>query len=136
MPQHIVWEPKYSVKIAQFDEQHQQLIEMINRLYDTLDTSDENAAANEVFVALAHYTQTHFTAEEKLFEKHGYPQYLEHKQLHDIFVEKMHQIIKEMLSGKRLSAMEVLTILKDWLTNHILKEDMKYSDFLLSKGIS
>lgn len=132
---HIKWEDRFSVGIPSFDEQHQELIAMINRLYDVLDSYSEEQTANEVLVALASYTQTHFVNEERAFEKYGYPEMAPHKALHDAFVAGLQGIIKDMLVGKALKAGDMLEILKDWLINHILKEDMKYSEFLVAKGV-
>jgi hemerythrin len=41
-----------------------------------------------------------------------------------------------MDTGDFMIGVEVLAFLKDWLTNHIMKSDMAYSDFLVSKGVS
>lgn len=42
---------------------------------------------------------------------------------------------KELLNGKNTLPMEVFNFLKDWLTEHILISDKKYSKYLNSKGV-
>lgn len=129
----IKWNSKFSVGYKVFDEQHIQLIEILNKVESLIkDKTIHNDLLydrlNLLFNELVDYTVYHFETEEKVFDQKNYALADEHKEQHDIFVEK----VKEKLSGFRLGqderkvALEIYNMLLDWLMNHIVGTDQKY----------
>lgn len=55
------------------DTQHKELIEKINKLLDSCETSKEKVVAVKTLDYLADYTEFHFGEEEKLQESINYP---------------------------------------------------------------
>ena len=66
-------------------------------------------------------------------ESHGYPGAEGHKPEHVAFIEQVTGFLGEFAAGKR-TLDELLDILRAWLSGHILKVDMAYSDYLVQKG--
>ena len=129
----IQWNSKFSVGYKIFDEQHIQLIEILNKVESLIkDKSIHNDLLydrlNVLFSELVDYTVYHFETEEKVFDQKNYALAAEHKEQHEIFVEK----VKEELSSFRLGqderkvALEIYNMLLDWLMNHIVGVDKKY----------
>ena len=74
------------------DGQHRELIEKINNLLDSCETSKDKLVAVKTLDYLADYTEFHFGEEEKLQESINYPGVNEHKKEHDKLVEKKRKI--------------------------------------------
>jgi hemerythrin len=131
----ISWNDNFSVGIKEIDAQHQCLIELVNKLHDSMKAGKGNAVLGPVLEDLLKYTQFHFSTEEKYFRKYGYPEYLQHKQQHDDLTQKALELKSNFEKGKLTISIEVMNFLKDWLSSHILGVDKKFGPFLLSKGL-
>lgn len=126
----IVWNDDYSVGLREIDEQHQTIIELINKLYTALAAKDSHASIEAIISELVQYTRTHFAVEESLMRVFGYPGYEEHKAIHDRIIERVHLFQAGFSEGKHRTGMDLLYFLKDWLTQHINEEDKSYSPHL------
>ena len=132
----IEWSDKISVGIQELDEQHKQLVDLINRLFDAMtEGQDKAAVAKEIMNELIQYTIIHFAVEESLFRIFDYPDYDEHCKHHQELRLQAHEINQKVQSGERMITPELLFFLRKWITNHIMVEDKKYSPFLLKKGM-
>jgi len=132
----IEWSEKISVGIQEIDEQHKQLVELINRLFDAMTTGKEKVqVAKEILNELTQYTIVHFSVEESLFRIFDYPDYEQHCEKHNSLREKVAEINAKVQQGERMITPELLTFLKKWITNHIMVEDKAYSPFFLERGL-
>jgi len=120
-----VWSPKFESGIASVDEQHQRLVEIVNRLGQVLiEGNATEASIAAVFQELATYAQFHFGDEERLMAAAGVSQQhvVEHCLHHRQFVEQLTGMWKGRAS--LANPAEVLHgFLSSWLTFHILDED-------------
>ncbi len=131
----ISWNKLYSVKISKFDEQHKELIRLINELHDAMMQSKTQEVMSNILLRLSDYTIFHFSDEEKLMEEYSYPDYLRHKSSHLELISQVKGIIKKHDDGILINT-EVMHFLKHWLSNHILVEDKEYGSFFNSNGIN
>ncbi len=129
------WSDKYSVNINEIDNQHKKLVDMLNALHDAMKAGKGNEVLGKTLGELIQYVGVHFATEEKLMSTHGYPEYNAHKAEHIKLTQKAVDLQKNFQQGEHVLTMEVLGFLKDWLQNHILGTDKKYSPFLNSKGV-
>lgn len=125
----IDWHNNYSVGYDLFDKQHQQLIEMINNLYSAFLSGEANDKALEVVNEMINYTDYHFKSEEKYFDQYNYPETEKHKEIHKSFVDKSVELKEGLKSGKVTVSYEIMTFLRQWLIDHIMGEDQKYTKF-------
>ena len=133
----ITWDEKYSVGIKSIDLQHQKLIDLINQLNSMMMEGKGEAATVAVIDELIEYTKTHFSTEEHYFQQTFYPDYLEHKKKHDEFIAKVDAFQQDHENGKTISVvLGISKLLWDWLSQHILVVDKKYTDHLKRKGIN
>lgn len=75
----ISWKKVYATGIIALDDEHRQLIDQINRLYEAIRDKQEETALNDSLKMLEYYTLTHFQHEENLMMEYGFPGLEEHK---------------------------------------------------------
>lgn len=131
----IRWKEEYSVQVEEIDEQHKKLFSIINRLADAMKIGKGRDVLDAVLTELVAYTEYHFNTEERLFEKHGYPEHEDHKQMHDDLVNKAQDLKAAFDSGNTKISVDVMLLLSNWLNNHILEVDKRYGPYLKGKGV-
>lgn len=129
------WNDSYSVKVAKCDQQHMRLFDIINQLAHAMRMGKGQDVVNQVVTDLLDYTNTHFQDEEALLQKANYPQLEAHQEMHRIFVKKVQSLQSQAQMGKRVNAAQLLSLMRDWLVNHIQKADKRYSAHLNAAGI-
>jgi len=87
----------------------------------------------ESLQAMRDYTNYHFRQEEEYMKEIGYPDIVAHKRLHTDFDDQLYNYHRMIRNGELVLNTELISIIKDWLLNHILKVDMKYRAFLAGK---
>ena len=135
IPELMRWDSSLQLGIGQIDDQHKQLVVMINDLHRAMKQRQTMATMSGILERLVSYTVYHFGNEEKLFQKHGYPEYDQHKKIHETLVGKVVEFKTKIDRGDSTISMELMDFLKDWLISHIKGTDKKYVPFLLAKGV-
>jgi hemerythrin len=124
------WTPEYSVNIKTIDNQHQELVNMLNRLFVAVAQREGNNVIGGILEALRSYTKTHFSLEERLMEQAQYPDLEAHKLEHQKLIGQLDELCRKHLTEDKPIYFEVLRFLKTWLKEHISGEDTKYSTAL------
>ena len=62
----ITWTEEFSVGVVRIDEQHKQLIAMINRLIAEPQTTTRSETISDLLTGMTNYAQMHFATEEEL----------------------------------------------------------------------
>jgi hemerythrin len=131
----IKWDDSFSVNVAKIDQQHQELILMINELHGAMRQGKGKEVLGQIVNGLISYTATHFKTEEDYFNQFGYPETYSHKKEHIAFVQKVSEFNDGFEKGKLSLSIDVMNFLSDWLQNHIKGTDKKYSQFFNGKGL-
>ncbi len=128
----IDWEDILSVGVTELDEQHKELL----RIYNTLHESLMNDTAEETFKTklntlrdLGNYIAYHFSTEEALLERIGYPERKAHQLYHQEFTDKIQSFQADLELQKIVLSTSLIKVLRNWITEHITGEDRKYADF-------
>lgn len=132
---YIDWTDNLNTGITLIDEQHRKLIGIINDLHTAMKAGQSKNILDEILSRLLEYTKYHFSAEEKLMDQYSYPEGVAHKKKHSDMAADVAVMIKKNETGGPANSVMVLTFLKEWLTNHILKTDKAFGAFLQSKGV-
>jgi len=130
----ITWKDEFSVGVEAFDNDHRELITYINNLHAGIVSGRPSAAMKSTLKDLVNYIAIHFKREQDLMEKHSYPDFTKHNIAHNSLKEKVSEFTQRLESGETFFSLEMMIFLKNWLTNHILKQDMAYKDFFQEKG--
>jgi hemerythrin len=130
------WSPEYSVNIKAIDQQHQELVNILNRLFIAVYKREGDKVIAGILDALMSYTQSHFALEERLMQLAKYKDLEAHKVEHKKLIEQLDNLCKMHLLEEKTIYFEMLKFLKTWLKEHILGVDAKYSAALQQAGFS
>ncbi|MDH3454329.1 MAG: bacteriohemerythrin [Desulfuromonadales bacterium] len=114
-----VWDDDYKTGIAEIDQDHKKLVNLINDLYEAMQDGSGGALLLPIFSALKHYTETHFAKEERYMIEHDAPGQAKHFQEHKMMVTKLADLESRHRHGEAAISLQTLTFLRDWLKNHI-----------------
>lgn len=130
----IEWNDSFSVNNAEIDGQHQKWIAIYNNMDQSLITGSvqQNDGA-KTLKAMQDYARYHFSFEEEYMREINYPDFIKHHRIHKDFDNLIYNYYRKIQDGDLVLNSEIIGILKDWLLNHIAKEDKKYSLFVESK---
>ncbi len=135
IPDLMPWGDKLKIGITPIDEQHKDLVNMINELHRAMKMKIGAKEAGQILTRLADYTVYHFENEQNLFEIHQYPNRDAHKEYHDKLVAQVLEFKMEFEEGRAALSMELMQFLTDWLQDHIMETDKAYVPFFKEKGI-
>ena len=129
----ITWKKEFEVGYLKVDDQHKELVSIINKLADAMGQGKGKEELGKVLHFLAEYTVSHFKTEEDLMALHGYPGFPAHKKIHTDLVAQVSDLVGKFDSGKSVLTVQVMNFLQDWLIKHIQGEDTKLAGFLNSR---
>ena len=125
------WSEKYSVGNEIIDIQHKMLFTIVNQLSEHITQGDGLSKIEETLEKMSVYARMHFRTEEDLLFKANYDALVKHKVSHDKFKKEIIHAAQDILMNKKMdTVITVHKFLHNWLTSHILDEDVKYSKFL------
>jgi len=131
----IEWRDEYSVGIQEIDEEHKQLVRLINQLNEAIVMGSKRERIEVVFNELTDYTRIHFAVEEALMRIVHYKGYDSHKEIHDDITHQVLAFKEKFNNGKYQSASELMNFLINWLFNHINQVDKAYVDTFIKAGL-
>jgi hemerythrin-like metal-binding protein len=126
----IEWTQELSVGIEPLDQQHQNLVEIINKFNESRRRGKAGKIMNQILNEMIGYTQEHFAFEEKMMEEAGYDGLKLHQSQHRQLLQKLERFQFDFVSKDRRITAEMGDFLDYWLTSHILKHDKEYSQSL------
>jgi len=132
----IEWNERYSVHIEEIDSQHKKIFSIINTLHDAMKARKGQDVIGSLLGELVDYTYYHFATEEKYFRLCNYLHFDVHKSEHDLMRNLVAELKRKFDADTGTIILEVMELLKDWLSDHVLGSDQKYGPFLNKQGIS
>ena len=118
-----------SVGLNRLDDDHKSLIAIINRIAESLENADGDGVVQQSLTALLRYTEYHFGREEAVLRAVGYDNLGHHRVEHQRFIQDLQELRADFVQlDDETQKRRLLDFLKDWLTHHILIEDMAYKD--------
>ena len=114
------------------DGQHKELIDKINKLLDSCETSKDKLVAIKTLDYLADYTEFHFGEEEKLQEDIQYPGIEAPKKEHDKLrevVKELYEMLEEEEGPSNAFVEQVNRNVIEWLYGHIKTFDRSVAEY-------
>ena len=127
----IAWSDCLSVGVPEMDEEHRQFISRVNDLNKAIIDSADKATVERLMNLMLMEATHHFCHEQQLLARRKYPGTVAHTAMHVELTAQFARVIKEIEESdiSFVWAFKGLR-LKQLLVEHLLKEDMKYRDFL------
>ncbi len=138
-PQHVsnvkdFWKfQNFQLGIPFIDTQHVWLVSLVLHLNAIIKTEHDDQLHETFQKAIAEafdYADTHFKAEETLFTAFHFPERDAHIKQHGAFIHSLKKLVAQSQKLDRAMAEKLFRYLRHWLSEHILKEDKKYAQFL------
>lgn len=119
------WKPEYSVGIESMDDEHRDMINLINTTYEKL---EKNSAAEQIEDCLGEILSTisaHFALEERVMRRSQYAEYQAHKDDHEKLLDQIRDLMDgffddPVIGGKRLEER-----LSSWFAGHFSSFDAR-----------
>lgn len=129
------WKNSLETGNMTIDGQHKELIEAANELLLACSEGKGRDKIQSTGQFLLDYTKKHFGDEEKLQIKSNYPDYQNHKKLHEYFVLEVKNLVSDLNTQGPNVAMvgKINNLISGWFFNHISKEDTKVAAHLKQK---
>lgn len=131
----IEWNAQLDIGLDEINRQHRALLHLINELYYLLNHNYGLASVKRVVQGLIDYTANHFAYEEILFSQIGYDQTDEHVAKHHKLVEEVLQFQRRVEKGEDIGD-ELMAFLKNWLQQHIMREDKAYVEAFKNNNLN
>ncbi|RZI42822.1 bacteriohemerythrin [Herbaspirillum sp. HC18] len=121
------WGDDMSVGSAMIDDDHRTLIGLVNELHTATSRGEGRDVVGGIIEALITYTRDHFQREEHHMTALRYSKLAEHKRQHKELLEKVLDMQAKFITGHVTVAAQVSTLLRDWLSIHIRREDKEFA---------
>jgi hemerythrin len=131
----VSWNQSYSVGVKVIDTQHSTLFDALNDLHAAMIHGKQNDVTDRLLRDFVAYIKSHFASEEFMLARTGYPQLEAHRQRHRELTEEVAGYVKRIEHGEAPLSVHLIGFLRNWLTNHIQREDRAYSGWVLEHGI-
>lgn len=117
------WTAHYSVGIESVDHEHQELIDLINRLHDELTTTCSRNAIEAFFGDLYRGISAHFALEERFMREHRYGHLSQHKADHERLLDDIRDIMEVAREKETIDRSALASRLDAWFSRHFETHD-------------
>lgn len=114
----IEWRKGFKVNIDQVDEEHQHLFFLVKAL--------NLGSVEKTVEELLDYVVVHFSNEQALMEKSGYPAFEQHLKLHEDFASHVADFLGNGEAWTEERIQELRRFLNKWLVGHIMTHDLRF----------
>jgi len=135
MKEFMPWSADLELGVKMFDDQHKELVKLINKLYDAMKDNRGEEVLLSILDKLVDYTVYHFDNEEEMFAKYGYENRAQHIKIHTDLKKTAMDLKQKIVNGETVIGFNVISFLENWVKNHILVEDRKYIELFKKKGL-
>ena len=130
----IAWSDRLSVGVPEMDEEHRQFISRVNDLNKAVVEFEGKAKVERLMELMLMEATRHFWHEQKLLARWNYPEAAAHGAKHAELMAQFDRVMKEFEETEISFVWTFKGLhLKQLLIEHLLKEDMKYRDFLRAR---
>ena len=132
------WDSTLESGYDKVDNQHKQLITSLNNLMEASSGGKGDTAVLETLDFLTGYAIKHFSDEEKLQVDHDYPDYLNHKRIHEEFKGTVAEFVQRVRNEGPTEPLiyELISTVGAWLLNHIKGDDFRMAAFVKAADLT
>ncbi len=122
----IEWKESYRLGIPSVDYEHQELIALLNDLYEQMQHQRSEASLSDFLGEVYARISSHFALEERVMREQHYDQFSEHKAAHEDLLDEIRDIMDEQEAGDDTAIDQALAErLQAWFTQHFSTHDAR-----------
>jgi hemerythrin len=129
------WSKKYSVGVKELDDQHTELMVALNTLHAAMMKGQAQSVASPLLTNLLSGASNHFSTEERLMESTKYPGLAEQRAEHQKLISSVEDYIARFKEGDNTMYRGLLFFMRDWLIDHMVHIDQKYTVWMHEHGV-
>lgn len=119
------WKPEYSVGIESMDDEHRDMIELINLVYEQLGEHPDNDKIDSFLGDIFNSISMHFALEERIMQKANYYEYPAHKADHERLLDEIRDLMDSFANDPEAGARELQQGLSSWFSEHFSTFDAR-----------
>ena len=121
----LTWKPEFAVGVESVDYEHEQMIKLINEIYDEM-KKRQDADSIEQFLGDVHFAiAAHFALEERLMRDASYREYKAHKEDHEELLDQIRDLMDQFVSDPEKGFNLLQDRLADWFEHHFATFDAR-----------
>ena len=128
------WGDDLVIDNGPIDKDHRQLVDLVNELHTATTNGRGQEIIAKILDELIRYTVEHLQREEHLMASINFPNLVQHKMGHNLFMDEIRDLKKKYEAGSITVASQLSMVLRDWLSLHIRRNDKEILTFLKKKG--
>jgi len=131
----VEWQEYLSVGVVEIDHQHKFLFDKFNALLAACEKGCGAEEVNRLFAFLGAYVIIHFSDEERLMQRLGFPDFQKHRELHQAFTLQVAELNERLINeGPTQSLISTICLtINGWLIQHISVLDRALGRFAKDK---
>ena len=130
----IAWSKQLTIGNDLIDKDHSWLLEIYNDLVDQIYKNGSNEDFAISLSKMSDYSRKHFINEEKYMLELKYPEFRNHKKLHNSFITEVAQFNFAMLTATAPDPVMIANYILNWWKYHITVHDISYENFKAESG--
>jgi hemerythrin len=119
------WKDEYATGIDDVDEEHKDLIDVINRLHELLLTDDAKLTVPAFFDRLIKGVSAHFALEERIMGESEYPELAAHREDHERLLDEIRDLVEAFGQAEEIDSVDLAMRLEPWFTHHFATHDLR-----------
>ena len=127
---YFAWADDMVIDHGPIDEDHRHLVDLVNQLHTATSEGRGIEIVETILNTLIDYTKGHLQREEAFMSSLHYPKLEQHKVYHDKFTVQIDGLKEKFDAGSITVAAQLSTVLRDWFSIHIRRNDKDIKYFL------
>ncbi len=119
------WKPEFSIGDESMDDEHREMIAIINDIYAKLEANADTVQIDECLGDIFSAISMHFALEERLMRYCAYEEYAAHKDDHEELLEQIRDLMDDYSDNTELGASRLRNRLNDWFAIHFSTFDAR-----------
>lgn len=119
-----LWDDRLLIGVPMIDEQHRYLFKLLHHLEQSLQERFAILDVCRALTELENYIEYHFSNEESFMQHHRHVDFAAHQARHRSFMSRINQLWTTERENTYLAGAKLVAFLKEWLTQHVMREDV------------
>jgi len=117
------------------DAEHDLQMQLLDSLSQSLAKGGDFDPTHHILEQFIEFSDMHFLSEQLIMRLHSYPAYETHLEEHTRLMKKVRDIRENIVRGEKVSSLQLILELRDWLLSHIATQDAAFGEFLQKKEV-